>query len=305
MCVIIIKDKKTKLPKREHLENCFDNNPDGAGFMYTDGGRVVIDKGYMTEKSFFARYDKLCKKYNNFKNKSLIIHMRITTDGSTSKKNCHPFVISKNFKDCHKLHASSSLGVAHNGIISAYKPPKNAEDISDTINFINEYLAPILEEAPNLYKNKSFLDGLEIITNSKLAFLDTNDNIFTCGNFTEKEGVLYSNNSYYKYDYNFNYSYNYNNYYDGFFDTPENDDIFDTIENDNIFKLKDDYFITFYDDNFELEFFELGSLKNEKNSFFVYDWRYNEVIEILEDGSEGGVLVDFEGVYTSDYIRVL
>ena len=297
MCVIIIKDKKTKLPKKEYLENCFDNNPDGAGFMYTDGGRVVIDKGYMTEKSFFARYEKLCKKYNNFKNKSLIIHMRITTDGSTSKKNCHPFVISKNFKDCHKLHASSTLGVAHNGIISAYKPPKSTKDISDTINFINKYLAPILEDAPNLYKNQAFLDGLENITNSKLAFLDTNDDIFTCGNFTEKDGVLYSNNSYYKYDYNFDYNNDfYKNYYDGFFDTPENNDIF---------QLKDDYFITFYDENFELEFFNLEDFKNKENSYFIYDWRYNEIIEILKDGSEGVVLVDFEGIYTKDYIRVL
>ena len=297
MCVIIIKDKKTKLPKKEYLENCFDNNPDGAGFMYTDDGRVVIDKGYMTQKSFLKQYEKLCKKYNNFKNKSLIIHMRITTDGSTSKKNCHPFVISKNFKDCHKLHTSSDLGVAHNGIISAYKPPKNAEDISDTINFINEYLAPILEEAPNLYKNKAFLDGLELITNSKLAFLDTNDDIFTCGNFTEKDGVLYSNNSYYKYDYNFDYSFNYNNNY--------YEDYFNSTENIDIFELKDDYFITFYDENFELEFLELASLKNEKNSYFIYDWRYNEIIEILKDGSEGVVLVDFEGIYTKDYIRVL
>lgn len=296
MCVIIIKDKAAELPKRQNLENCFDNNPDGAGFMYTDGGRVVIDKGYMTEKSFFKQYEKLCKKYNNFKNKSLIIHMRITTDGSTSKKNCHPFVISKNFKDCHKLHASSALGVAHNGIINDYKPPKNAEDISDTIKFVNEYLAPILEEAPNLYKNQSFLDGLEIITSSKLAFLDANDNIFTCGNFTAKDGILYSNNSYTKYTYNFNYNNDfYKNYYDGFFDTPENDNIFDTKENDDIFTLKDDYFITFYDDNFELEFFELASLKNEKNSFFVYDWRYNEVIEILEDGSEGRRVDRFRG----------
>lgn len=297
MCVIIIKDKAAELPKRQYLENCLENNPDGAGFMYTDGGRVVIDKGYMTEKSFFNQYDKLCKKYDNFKNKSLIIHMRITTDGSTSKKNCHPFTISKNFKDCHKLHASSTLGVAHNGIISAYKPPKNAADISDTIYFITEYLAPILEEAPNLYKNKVFLDGLELITNSKLAFLDTNDDIFTCGNFTEKDGVLYSNNSYYKYDYNFDYSFNYNNNY--------YEDYFNSTENTDVFELKDDYFITFYDENFELEFLELASLKNEKNSYFIYDWRYNEIIEILKDGSEGGVLVDFEGVYTRDYIRVL
>lgn len=293
MCVIIIKNKATELPKKEDLKNCFENNPDGAGFMYTDNGRVVIDKGYMTQKSFLKQYEKLCKKYDDFKNKSLIIHMRITTDGSTSKKNCHPFIISKNFKDCHKLHTSSNLGVAHNGIISAYKPPKNTQDISDTINFINKYLAPILEDAPNLYKNQAFLDGLENITNSKLAFLDTNDDIFTCGNFTEKDGVLYSNNSYYNYSYNFSYS---NSYYNDFFDDPENNDIF---------QLKDDYFIAFYNNNFELEFFNLEDFKNKENSYFIYDWRYNEIVEILEDGNEGGVLVDFEGVYTRDYIRVL
>ena len=67
MCIIVVKDKNKPLPKLEYLKNCFENNPDGMGFMYLKNNKVIIDKGYMTYKSFEKRFDKLCKKFNNFK----------------------------------------------------------------------------------------------------------------------------------------------------------------------------------------------------------------------------------------------
>ena len=52
MCIIIAKDKIGRLPKEEELKQAFDYNDDGAGFMYVENGKVVIDKGYMTYDSF-------------------------------------------------------------------------------------------------------------------------------------------------------------------------------------------------------------------------------------------------------------
>ena len=74
MCIIIAKDKKSRIPTEKELKNSFEWNNDGAGFMYVDNNKVVIDKGYMTWESFIKRYKTLLQKYNNFKNKSLVIH---------------------------------------------------------------------------------------------------------------------------------------------------------------------------------------------------------------------------------------
>ena len=139
MCIIVVKDKKNKLPKEEYLRNCFENNPDGAGFMYTKKGSVIIDKGYMTYKNFIKRYKKLCKKFNNFDNKALIMHFRIGTAGANSPQNTHPYPITDDKKLLHKTYVKTNLGMAHNGIIRAYNPPQNVKDINDTQNFIMNY----------------------------------------------------------------------------------------------------------------------------------------------------------------------
>ena len=94
MCVIVSKEKNKNLPSMDDLKNCFKRNDDGAGFLYTDNGRVVIDKGYMTYKNYKKHYQKLCKKYDNFNNKALILHFRIGTAGKNSAENCHPYILS-------------------------------------------------------------------------------------------------------------------------------------------------------------------------------------------------------------------
>lgn len=224
MCIIVVKEKDKNLPKLDYLQNCFDNNPDGMGFMYTDKGKVIIDKGYMTYKNFLKHYNKLCKKYNDFKNKSLIMHFRIGTAGANSKQNTHPYPITDNKKLLHKTYLKTDLGIAHNGIISQYNPPKNIKDINDTQNFIMNYLYPVYSNWHDFYKNYRFREGLEDITNSKLAFLDKNDTIKLVGDYEEDEnGIKYSNGNYkpfiYSYsryftdpkyddtDYAYNYSY--------------------------------------------------------------------------------------------------
>ena len=120
MCIIVAKDKKTKLPKEEYLRNCFESNDDGAGFMYVDNGKVIIDKGYMKYDKFIKHYHELCKKYNNFKNKALVMHFRIGTAGENSKANTHPYPITRHRKPLHKTFVKTDLGVVHNGIIHDY-----------------------------------------------------------------------------------------------------------------------------------------------------------------------------------------
>lgn len=208
MCIIVVKDKKTELPKEEYLKNCFENNPDGAGFMYTKHNKVIVDKGYMTYSKFLKRYKKLCKKFNNFENKALIMHFRIGTAGTNSKENTHPYTMTDSISQLHKTYIKTDLGMVHNGIISDYNPSEAEKkmDINDTQNFIIKYLYPLYSHYRDFYKNEYIMQGLEDITKSKLAFLDKNDIISLVGEFEKDEnGVLYSNSTYNKSWYNLYY----------------------------------------------------------------------------------------------------
>ena len=52
MCIIAIKPIGIKMPNIKTIENCWYNNPDGAGFMYAKESNVYIEKGlYEVEKS--------------------------------------------------------------------------------------------------------------------------------------------------------------------------------------------------------------------------------------------------------------
>lgn len=208
MCIIVAKNKAGRLPTIDELKNCFNNNDDGAGFMYVNNGRVVIDKGYMTIKSFIKRYKKLCKRFNNFENKALVIHCRIGTSGNNSPENCHPYPVNNNLKNLKKLYFTDTLGVAHNGIISAYNPLKIDGDINDTQKFIVKFLSPLYKNYKQFYKNEDILNGIENLIKSKLAILDTNENLKLVGDFINDNELYFSNGTYKN-----SYWFGYNNYY--------------------------------------------------------------------------------------------
>lgn len=240
MCIIIAKNKKScRVPTLDELRTSFNYNSDGAGFMYVDNGRVIIDKGYMKLDDFINRYKELLIKFNNFDNKSLVIHCRIGTSSGNTPQNTHPYRVSGREKDLHKLQDSCELGVVHNGIIHQYTPTSIKSSTNDTQEFIMRYLFPLYNNWKGFYKSKAIRDGIADITNSKLVFLDANDDLYYVGDFIKDEGIMFSNSTYKSYNYNWNkYSY-YSNYYeDHFYDKQEYEDFKDDeylvmLESDN------------------------------------------------------------------------
>ena len=219
MCIIIAKNKTDRLPTESELKTSFTKNSDGGGFMYVDNGKVIIDKGYMNWEKFYRHYKTLCKKYHNFKGKSLVIHCRIGTSGTNSKINCHPYPISDNVNYLHKLYFKTDLGLAHNGIINEYNPTNNEKklDINDTQNFIRKYLSPLKNEYNDFYKSEYIDKGIKsLIGWSKLALLDKDDTLTLIGNFVEDNNLSFSNTTYkeYKYNYSSNNIKEYNSYED-------------------------------------------------------------------------------------------
>ena len=308
MCVIIVKGKNQDLPKKKSLKNCFNRNSDGAGFMYVgNDNKVVIDKGYMSFESFYKRYKKLCKKFNNFKGKNLVMHMRISTAGGVKKENTHPFPLTNDFNAMKYLKSKCDVGIMHNGIISATNPTRVQESngVNDTMIFIQKYLFPIYKDWKKCFENKSFLSGIINITNSKFAILDKNDKLYMVGDFKKYEGNYYSNDSYEGYNYSFgNYSYNYyEDYYGDYWDedyynkyysryskekNDEKIDIDSESSEDSIEKSEkedlivcNDYDCIAFDD--EYDYIEVGELRTEDKSIFIYDTGNFTLEEIKDD----------------------
>lgn len=208
MCIIAIKPAGISMPATKTIENMWYNNPDGAGFMYAKDGVVYIEKGFMKLKSLKTALRGLEKKVDVV-NTPIVMHFRITTSGGTSPENCHPFPVSEKLPLLQMRKSKAPLAVAHNGIIDI-KPSK--KDISDTMEYIINQLAPLYQLKKDFYKQPA---GKKLVYNfikSKMVFLDGEGRIETVGDFIEADGILYSNTSYkartlyYKWDYWNDYS---------------------------------------------------------------------------------------------------
>ena len=193
MCIIAIKPAGVRLPKDDTFETMWINNDDGAGYMYPNGGKVEIRKGYMTYKSFNEAL-KALKKDIDTTATPIIFHFRIGTSGGNTAANTHPFPVASNISALQKTRSHVPLAMVHNGMIDI-KPRKKT--ISDTMEYVASVVAPLYQLAPNFYREKAGQELLYNTAKSKLAFMDGAGNIETIGKFhTGDDGLIYSNYSY-------------------------------------------------------------------------------------------------------------
>lgn len=295
MCIIIAKDKIGRLPKEEELKNAFEYNDDGAGFMYVDNGKVVIDKGYMTFESFMKHYKSLLKKYNDFKNKSLVIHCRIGTSGRNTKGNTHPYPITNKVKNLKKVHLSrEDIGIAHNGIIHGYG---TATGLNDTQEYISKYLYPLYSHYKDFYKNKDMLYQIEMATGSKFAILDSSDNIYYVGDFIDDNGLNFSNNTYEKsyYSYNYGYNYWYGNSYNQQkeVDSKTSTNDLEDYSGEYLIPLEKDWYVDLYGS---------GSVEKVGDKIMWYDY---ETMELLQEvGGEMELIAANPIIYDENFEEI-
>ena len=176
MCIAIYKPKDKHI-KKETLNLCYQNNPDGAGFMFAEDKELKIQKG-------FFNFEKFYKAYKKHEAKKCVIHFRIKTHGKVDETNCHPFYIN------------NSMGFVHNGTITGF----GNDTFSDTIQFNEGILQKLVGKWGNL---ALFQDPIvDLIENrigwSKLIMLDRHGNhkIFNEEKGEWDNGVWYSNKSY-------------------------------------------------------------------------------------------------------------
>lgn len=188
MCIIAYIPSGIKV-KRETMADCFLNNPDGAGFMYQDkkNNKVIIKKGYMTFKELWRDFVKT--PYNVER----VVHFRIATSGKVDMGCCHPFPLSDDYKEMRMSRNNTSIGIAHNGIISWTTPKDGMKAIySDTMAFIANYMIPLKDQ---LFKVE-IGDLISHATGSgKFAVMNA-DKVMLIGNFEMYQNAFFSNDSY-------------------------------------------------------------------------------------------------------------
>lgn len=177
MCIAIYKPLGETLTD-ETLKNCWQNNPDGAGFMYADKGKVIVEKGFMTYEAFRSAYDTLLPTIRS----DMAIHFRISTGGKIDTTNCHPHQVD------------DGLAFIHNGILFT---PEKESLFSDTAIFCRD----VLQQLPaNFLHNagQRWLIENAIGSSNKMVFLDGHGKA-TILHETHGEwdkGIWYSNTSY-------------------------------------------------------------------------------------------------------------
>lgn len=212
MCIIVAKEKGIELPMMEVFKRCFTANPDGAGIMYANEGEVHIRKGFMEYEAFEKELNALKEKLGDLTDVAMAFHFRISTAGNVDGGNCHPYPIVDNEAIMRRHSYDTDLGFMHNGILSAWTPPKGSV-INDSMTFARD-CASLLKDAygysmledPRVYR----LVDKERET-SRFCFLDKDGNMTLLGSWEEDyNGVMFSNTSYLPYAERYGY---YGGYY--------------------------------------------------------------------------------------------
>ena len=186
MCILVYKPAGVKLPAKNLVKNCYDNNPDGCGMMWVEDGKVKIDKDLYDFETFYS-------KLLEHEDKNLVFHCRIKTHGAISKDNCHPFRITDEF------------ALAHNGILNV----QCYEGMTDSESFGIDYMGHLTKEDLYNPKFQKILNEIVVANASKVAVMTTDDKVilFNEGGFIQDNGVYFSNNT-------FRYCYSYYNMQD-------------------------------------------------------------------------------------------
>lgn len=197
MCIIVYKPSNTTYPTWNTLKECFNNNPNGAGFMYINNGKVEGHKGFMD----FGSFKKAIKKVKaTGYNGALVMHFRITTHGGTKPENTHPFPLTTRDAKLRDLHWKSDVGIAHNGTIPL---TYSAKDMSDTMEFIRDYATRLIHNSV-YYRDPFTCNMLEELANSRLCILSDDGHVELLGTgWNEHDGCWYSNTSWKPYVYKY------------------------------------------------------------------------------------------------------
>lgn len=166
MCLLVVKDNPKGKFTVENFDASYSRNSDGMGIMWVEKGRVKVERmlgSLKNQRTVFLRH---------MNRPQWVMHQRFKTHGLADLANCHPYkILSIDDNDPVDLY------MAHNGVISGAKTTDKS--MSDTWNFIENYIKPILKINHTLIDSEPFQMMINnfIGSGNKLATLDNSGNI--------------------------------------------------------------------------------------------------------------------------------
>ena len=185
MCIIAIQPLGVKI-KESTLKNCWDANKDGAGIMYVENGKLIVNKVMQSFQEFMK-----VKKHADKMGCNIVMHFRIATSGGINERNCHPFKVNNDLYFCH------------NGILDIDVPLNST--INDTQIFNNSFMRGLPD---NFVQNDTIMNLIEftIGNRNKFVFMDASGQFYILNENagTWDNGAWFSNNSYKSSPYQYN-----------------------------------------------------------------------------------------------------
>jgi predicted glutamine amidotransferase len=187
VCLIIAPgaDGKVALLPEEVYPSVYAKNNDGFGAMWTENGRVEHVKMLgLSKDEEYAKMKELTEQHPD-----VIFHMRFKTHGKVIPSLCHPFRI------LHKSRHGKDLFFMHNGVLSAFGNNLTYGQ-SDTTNFKDKILVPLLTRNPDALDDPSVMEALNKMTSgNRLIFLDSNGKVHRTSESTwnNRYGLTLSN----------------------------------------------------------------------------------------------------------------
>jgi len=172
----------------QEIRDAFDMNDDGAGFAWsTADGFINYSKGYMTANDIIAAY----KEKGMRKILPHVVHFRNATS-RVCPELTHPYIVDYDSPNITEYQGQLPL-LFHNGVLSNWKGMMldffmNNKLVIPDGDFSDTRFMAIM--TAHLGKNV-----LPMLNAGKFVFM-TNDIIDITGDFTNDNGILYSNLSY-------------------------------------------------------------------------------------------------------------
>lgn len=169
------------------LRIMYRNNPNGAGVMWVEDGKVHIRKGIFSIEDFLKVWHRIpitCPR---------VPHFRIATSGAISAATCHPFPVRKCVESLGYRSDVCDMAVSHNGIIPLTTPVNGMRNkYSDTMLFTAHILANISD-----LDNEFVQDMLtKSIGGSRMIILRGDKRPIILGNWVKEGKIWYSNTSF-------------------------------------------------------------------------------------------------------------
>lgn len=191
MCIIVYKPEGSEMPSADTLRRCFEENPDGAGFMWPESGRVMLRKGFMDWDALsLAISDELPRDARGL---PVALHFRIATHGRVKPGCCHPFAVCKDYKAMRGESASAAAGFMHNGTLAGLE---TSADVSDSMAYARNVLAPLMGACGGLSGSAPRRIVGATAQGSRFLLMEGDGTVLTFGRWVADGGCLYSNESF-------------------------------------------------------------------------------------------------------------